>query len=63
MKAGDEIELLSKPTGYLTQHLPLTVGNIYRVIRLEGSNVVTTTDDPDIEGSYNRDRVKPQEER
>jgi hypothetical protein len=59
MKAGDKVELLSKPTGYTTQHLPLTVGNTYEVIRLEGSNVVTTTDDKDINGSYNRERVRP----
>lgn len=55
---GDSVRLITKPDGYTSQHLPLTVGNIYTVHDFDGSNVITTTDDPGAEGHYWRGRVE-----
>jgi hypothetical protein len=55
---NDTVRLITKPNGYTSQHLPLTVGNVYTIRDIDGSNVVTTTDDPNIEGHYWRGRVE-----
>ncbi len=46
------------PDGRTAQHYPLTVGNVYRVMGFDGSNVITTTDEPGREASYWRGRVE-----
>lgn len=58
LQSGDRVRLLSKPDGQLSQHLPLTVGNIYIVRHLDGSNVCTSTDMPGLDGHCSRDRVE-----
>lgn len=58
IKPGDLVRLLTRPEGCSTQHLPLTVGSIYEVHYLDGSNVVTSTDVPGETGSYWRGRVE-----
>lgn len=55
---GDTVKLISKPTGYVARHLPLTLGKTYTVLDFDCSNIVTTTDDPEIEGHYWRGRVE-----
>ena len=55
---GDKVRLLTKPEGHDSQHIPLTVGNAYTILDFDDSNVITTTDDPNIEGSYWRGRVE-----
>jgi len=55
---GCVVKLLEKPCGYVTKDYKLTVDNNYIVIGFEGSNVITTTDEPDINCSYNRQRVE-----
>ncbi len=56
---GGLVLLVEKPTGCASKDFPLTVGKVYRVRRIEGSNVVTDSDDPDVrEVSYNRERVR-----
>jgi hypothetical protein len=55
---GDRVRLLSKPTGYDSQRLPLTVGHIYIVRYIDGSNVCTSTDVPGLDGHYSRERVE-----
>jgi hypothetical protein len=54
----DPVRLITKPDGYTSQHLPLTIGNTYKILDVSGSNVITTTDDPNIEGYYWRGRVE-----
>ncbi len=58
LKAGDRVRLLSKPDGQTSQTLPLTVGSIYIFYYYDGSNVCTSTDDPNQDGRYNRERVE-----
>lgn len=58
LSPGDSVRLITKPTGQATQHLPLTIGNIYKILYFDGSNVVTTTDEPEQSGSYWRGRVE-----
>jgi hypothetical protein len=58
LERGDRVRLLSLPTGYMSGELPLTVGNIYIVHYLNGSNVCTTSDDPEIDGDFNIGRVE-----
>ncbi len=55
---GDHVRLLSKPTGYTSSELPLTIGNTYIVRYLDGSNVCTSTDQPGLDGHYSRSRVE-----
>lgn len=55
---GDSVRLVSKPNGQTTQHLPLTIGKTYKILHFDGSNVVTTTDDPELSASYWRGRVE-----
>lgn len=55
---GDTVRLLTKPDGHDSRHLPLTIGKTYTIIDFDGSNVITTTDDPHREGSYWRGRVE-----
>jgi len=43
---GDQVRLLERPDGYLSQHYPLTVGGVYEVVGYMGSCLVTTTDAP-----------------
>lgn len=62
LRCGDFVRLLTKPIGCTTKHLPLTVGNIYRILYFDGSNVVTTTDVLNIEGSYWRGWVEKYKE-
>lgn len=59
IKRGDKVRLLEKPTGYTSQHYPLTVGKVYRCEDFDGSNIITTTDEPGVTASYNRGRVEP----
>ena len=47
------------PTGCTSSKLPLTVGNTYKFLFYDGSNVVTTTDEAGLNGHYSRDRVEP----
>lgn len=58
LRNGDRVRLLSLPTGCSSQHLPLTVGNIYIFRFSDGSNVCTSTGRPGLDGQYNRDRVE-----
>lgn len=58
LHVGDMVTLLEKPCGYVTRYCKLTVGNRYVVKDFEGSNVITTTDEPDGKASYNRQRVE-----
>ncbi len=57
LRENDRVRLLSKPTGCMSKNLPLTVGKIYIVRYLDGSNVCTSTDAPG-DGNYSRDRVE-----
>lgn len=59
IKPGDDVRLLEKPTGYLSKHHPLTVGNIYKCLGFMGSCIVTTTDKPGEDASYYHGRVEP----
>lgn len=58
LNVTDTVVLLSKPDGYVSGHLPLTVGARYKVLGFMESNVVTTTDEPGLTGSYWRGRVQ-----
>lgn len=58
LRPGDQVRLVSKPTGHSSQHLPLTVGRTYDFKHFDGSNVVTSTDEPDETASYWRGRVE-----
>ncbi len=58
LKRGDQVRLLSLPTGYTSCELPLTVGNIYVLHYLDGNNVCTSTDAENLNGHYHRDRVE-----
>ena len=58
LKAGDQVRLLSLPTGHNSQHLPLTVGGTYVFYYYDGSNVCTSTDEHGLEGHYHHDRVE-----
>ena len=55
---GDAVRLLELPERCLRQdaYVNLTIGNVYSVLYLDGSNVVTTTDVPGEEASYWRGR-------
>lgn len=57
-RRGDTVELLEKPTGYVSRHYNLTVGQRYEVLDIAGCCVVTTTDTPGESGMYNSERVK-----
>jgi hypothetical protein len=59
LKPGDTVRLLSLPTGCTSKHSPLTVGNVYVFKHYDGSNVCTTSDEPDVDAHYNKDRVEP----
>jgi len=59
IKLGVDVVLLTKPDGCMSRHYPLTAGKTYRVLDLNGSNVVTTTDVPGETANYWRGRVKP----
>jgi hypothetical protein len=50
--AGASVKLISAPDGAMSKHYPLTVGNTYEVKGFEGSNVITTTDEPGRAASY-----------
>lgn len=52
-----EVVLTSQPDGCSTRGLPLTVGNVYRLLGRDGSNVIITTDDPELTASIWRGRV------
>lgn len=58
LRENDRVRLLTMPTGCTSKDLPLTVGRIYIVRYLDGSNVCTSTDRPGLDGHYNRDRVE-----
>lgn len=58
LRRGDRVRLLSKPTGYTAQHLPLTVGGIYIIRYLDGSNVCTSTDVAGYDGNYSSSCVE-----
>lgn len=46
LKRGCPVTLLELPTGYDSQHAPLTAGNVYEFIEWCGSSVIITTDAP-----------------
>lgn len=46
IKVGASVKLISAPNGVTSKHYPLTVGKTYEVKAFEGSNVITTTDEP-----------------
>lgn len=54
---GNRVRLDTKPTGQSTKDAPLTVGNLYEVVAIDGCCVVTTTDEPGQTVRYHRDRV------
>lgn len=58
IKVGDDVVLREKPTGYLSKHYPLTVGNTYKCLGFMGSNIVTTTDNPGEDAAYYHGRVE-----
>jgi hypothetical protein len=58
LQPGDKVKLLSLPTGCTSKEYALTVGALYEVLYLDGSNVVTTTDIPGETGGYWRGRVE-----
>lgn len=56
---GDKVILTQLPERYYRgEYCPLTLGRIYIVVSLDGSNVITTSDDPGITQSYNYERVE-----
>ena len=56
---GVSVMLVERPTGYDSRDLPLTVGKVYRVLDLDGSNVRIPSDDRDIGAvSVARTRVR-----
>lgn len=56
---GGRAVLVERPDGTLTRSLPLTVGNLYRVYGLDGSNVRMACDEEAIgEVSIARSRVR-----
>ena len=57
LKPGDRVRLIEKPTGQTASSLPLTVGNVYIVRYVDGSNVCTSTDQPGLDGHYWRGGV------
>ncbi len=57
-RRGDVVALLTKPTGYCSQHYNLTVGQRYEVLDIAGCCVVTTTDVAGETGMYNAERVQ-----
>lgn len=58
IRQGCSVRLLSLPTGCTAKHYPLTLGHTYRVLGFDGSNVVTTTDEPGCTASYWRGRIE-----
>lgn len=58
VRQGCRVKLVSLPTGCMSKHYPLTVGNTYHVLGFEVGNVVTTTDEPGRSASYSRTRVE-----
>jgi hypothetical protein len=46
--AGDRVFLVERPTGWDSGEYPLTVGKLYVVESLDGSNLRVNCDDPDI---------------
>jgi hypothetical protein len=57
LKPGMQVVLLEMPTGYTSRDYHLTVGETYRLLRWNGSNVVITTDSPNMEASIHNGRV------
>lgn len=58
VRQGCIVRLLSKPDGCASRDYPLTVGNTYSVLGFDGSNVITTTDEPGRTAAYWRGRVE-----
>lgn len=58
LKRGCPVTLLEKPTGYDSQHYPLTVGNTYEFLEWSGSNVLITTDAPGETASIHYSRIQ-----
>ncbi len=52
IRTGASVKLISAPDGVMSKHYPLTVGKTYEVRGFEGSNVITTTDEPGHMASY-----------
>lgn len=59
IEVGDRVKLLSMPGSCVDYYgYKLTVGNVYEVLDFDGSNVITTSDQPGQRASYNRERVE-----
>ena len=55
---GCSVKLVKMPDGYESQHLPLTPLGYYTFLEWSGSNIVITTDDPDITASIHYSRIE-----
>lgn len=58
IKRGDDVILIEKPDGHTSRHYALTVGKTYRCLDFDGSNIITTTDEPGETANYGRSRVR-----
>ncbi|MFA5996962.1 MAG: hypothetical protein WC791_00575 [Candidatus Paceibacterota bacterium] len=56
---GCHVTLIKKPAGYLSQHVPLTLGNTYEFLEWSGSCVVITTDIPGETTSVHYSHIAP----
>ena len=56
---GASLRLIEKPDGYLSQHAPVTVGKVYKMVDWMGSCVIVTTDNPDVTTSLYWKRFEP----
>lgn len=57
-KRGCPVTLAEMPDGYESQHYPLTVGKTYEFCEWSGSNIIITTDEPEITASIHYARVE-----